>query len=727
MKNKVSAYVFIPLVLIILIKSMLISFEGLLSLAFANLILLIFLYLPGRIITNFLFNEKELKLYEAVSVSFALSIALGTVISFIGIIFSMSLHSTVIIYFILLLLLILSQCVIKKNVSICYDLNYKRNAVLLIILTVCVIFIGIYGNSLTGDPLIHLSIIRRYIDFKFLTPMNLQPINGTTFSPGYVYNPWHILLSIISSVCGQDPAFIWVNMCGFMLIIFVCAQIYFTEKLTGNLTIAMMSTAFIMLFQIFREIAFNVPAFTLSRICVPEVLNKLVLLPIGTALILDYLKNMKLRQNIENIKLFIAIIIFTVLNIIHMNFIIYMGIIYGLALFILLFINYKEKVFRKTLIITGVLVIMSFLPSLFMNIPYVKSDITSLQTSMQYSLDTKRVIVENGNMFINPVNNILILFLPICAGVILMSKNVGVINKVFVFVYTLTFSVILNNSITIKFLSNIIPIWLLYRFIEVIPIWPILIYTVYLIADCKGILNTIKFDRKISLFFMLIISIIISAVLNSESEMEKVAFELSHLSWYFVITLIIAAFIGWLIKDIHSDLNSISYNVITVFMCCAIIISSNLSSSMKLIYNRINDVKAYKSTYGYSPKDIIDGEWDESLIKYIETTFSNGAMVAVSNAGSCEVIVGFKDVNVLTTANATPYAELAERQRENALLFSQKTDISLRKEIIKKRNIRYIITTPSFKDVFNFENIQGTAKIYNKNGFSIYNIDLSIF
>ncbi|MDP4143929.1 MAG: hypothetical protein Q8936_05520 [Bacillota bacterium] len=369
----------------------------------------------------------------------------------------------------------------------------------------------------------------------------------------------------------------------------------------------------------------------------------------------------------------------------------------------------------------GILLVISFIPTLVLNIRYVKQDEISIQKAMQYVIDNNMITYINNQIIVKPQGNLLYLMAILATGIIVFNNKLTIIRKCFLVYSTLAF-ILINNDMIIHILIKICPIWILWRLPNIIPIWVIVVYLIFAMENIVYQLgNSVKkIDKRV---VMLVYSIFFAYIFIQLTKLDYIkmnTYKFMYISIYLLILIYIGIMFGLIVEkylSINVQKSSISVLVLVVLVS----VTDPGKITLEVINKRFISSIVYSSTYGYGPEDIVDGQWDNELIDYINKRIPDHSMIAFSSKGTGEVTICFKNINILSSANATPNEELYVRQIENEKLFNKTTKLEEVKEILGKYKIKYIIITPSFKAAVSM--YKDYQKVYSKNGYYIIRIN----
>ncbi len=213
-------------------------------------------------------------------------------------------------------------------------------------------FLGVDAQSdkLLGDGWFHLAILEKIVSGLPLTSANLWVTKTETLNPVYSFPVWHILVGAFSKLMDIP---IYTAFRQVILPLAILSFIVWTGFLSAVFKNRyLVLTGMLAFFLIMLKDNFF---YYLVPMASPDTLNRLLLLPLALAMIIEFLYQEKLSR----VKLAIIILVTILLGLIHFTQIIYL--VLGLFIFlviILIFDRQKELIKRLGYIFGGFAVLL---------------------------------------------------------------------------------------------------------------------------------------------------------------------------------------------------------------------------------------------------------------------------------------------------------------------------------------------------------------------------------
>lgn len=194
------------------------------------------------------------------------------------------------------------------------------------------------GANFTGDPLDHLSIMRKVYDGQPISIENISWLKNQFFSV-YIFAPWHIFLTVATKITGATIFTLWWNLPVVLSLLVIMVWYWFLLKLLPNRYLAVLGLFLFILYQ------FGPNAYLFTRLPVPDTLCQLMLLPLVFALALKYIFN----QDSSWKHLIVLSLLAAVTGLIHWTQYFYYLLITGLFIIVYAVFKYREENFKSTL------------------------------------------------------------------------------------------------------------------------------------------------------------------------------------------------------------------------------------------------------------------------------------------------------------------------------------------------------------------------------------------
>lgn len=144
--------------------------------------------------------------------------------------------------------------------------------------------VAVQGASFRGDPIFHLSIVRKAFEGGQLTPENLNYIKSSSIHIVYGYPIWHIVVAIFAKIARISIFTAWGLLPVPLTVLAMIVWYSLSKKIFTSRNIALLA---LLLFTIFT---YNmVFGYLFERLPVPDTLNQYLFLPLTVVLALRYI------------------------------------------------------------------------------------------------------------------------------------------------------------------------------------------------------------------------------------------------------------------------------------------------------------------------------------------------------------------------------------------------------------------------------------------------------
>jgi hypothetical protein len=201
------------------------------------------------------------------------------------------------------------------------------------------------GAHMRGDPVYHLSLMRKIIEGGALTVDKLAYIKGH-IDELYTFPVWHILMSEISKLSGAQIFSLWMELPFALSLCVILAWYYLFRQLFRKEFFALLS---LVLFLIISFSYNGGKAFLYERLMVPDTFNMMIMIPLSFGLMLNYVFNEN-KSNYQNkLKLIIVGLLVGSMGIIHMIQYVYVMLGWWLSFAMYALTSYKLENFKLIL------------------------------------------------------------------------------------------------------------------------------------------------------------------------------------------------------------------------------------------------------------------------------------------------------------------------------------------------------------------------------------------
>ena len=339
-KRQSLIYLYCPFILIIVLAFLL----GWLKTPFSiSLIFLTVIFVPGFAISRVLkINFQKDNLGQFI-LWFTIGLLYNLIIGSIGIGFHFTLSQLIWLNVIFSGLIFVVAFVLDLNRPVEGKLNFKQyfkleNLIFIFLAGLILLVLAVVdqlGTNFTGDPLYHLSILRRAIEGQPLSIENLSHLKNQ-FHPTYIFPVWHVFLGLLAKI-SRVNIFVLYREIPTILTLFVFAVWYwFFLKILPKRNVAILALFLFILYY------FGKNGYLYTRMAVPDTLNNLLLMPLSFALAIKYIFNKS--SNYKH--LIVLSLLLAFMGLIHWTQYFYYLSAMGLFAVIYIIFKYRESDFR---------------------------------------------------------------------------------------------------------------------------------------------------------------------------------------------------------------------------------------------------------------------------------------------------------------------------------------------------------------------------------------------
>lgn len=310
----------------------------------------LFVLLPGFALTRLTKIKTSAELFDQLMIWLIVGWVFIFLCSLSGILCGLTIFSLMKLYYILSGLLFVGALIVdlvtRDGQTI--ELNFKDilSAKILVFLFLVVIsliaaaIVGVLGADFRGDPLFHISILRKAFDGQPLWPGNLSYVKDVPLHIAYGFPIWHVTLSLIARVFNLSIFAVWFQIVFPLTLMTIMVWYWLARNALPGRIAAVLALLFFLILRFFQYRA----GYFFTRLPVPDTLGQLFLLPIAVALALRYIFDQK-----QNYKLLVLTVIFSLLMAaIHITqYFYYLLIVLFLAV-VYLSVKIKDKNFKIT-------------------------------------------------------------------------------------------------------------------------------------------------------------------------------------------------------------------------------------------------------------------------------------------------------------------------------------------------------------------------------------------
>ena len=253
----------------------------------------LFLFLPGFILLNWLLPEMVQSFVEAVPLAFGVSLAFWAPVLFVMLILAVSPAILLLVVLLALLVLLVAYLILASNVDE-RDIRLAPAGrefwiVWCGMALAWALMIGKGANLFSGVVRTHLPIMRRVVDGTHLSLGYITGSGSEFWSPrSYIFPLWHIVGALISLLAGIEPVHVCYYESSLLVPISVLGIYLLAQALFKNNTIACLSTPVYLLISFYC--AEGRPFRRWLCISYPRDMNWLVFLPVVLTVLVHYLR-----------------------------------------------------------------------------------------------------------------------------------------------------------------------------------------------------------------------------------------------------------------------------------------------------------------------------------------------------------------------------------------------------------------------------------------------------
>lgn len=313
-------------------------------------------FIPGFALKRIIKIGFENDRLGNVLITLALGFIFNTAVAFLGLFANMTIQTLTGTYIILGLIVFIASLILDFARSDEYELlnlktldtsitNFFKNPFNWIYIIVGLVGLMVLatvsqlGANFTGDPLNHLSIMRKIYDGQPISVENIAWVRNELY-PVYIFSPWHIFLTIVTKITHSDIFNIWKESPLALSILAMLVWYWLWLKVLPKKEIAVLAW-FLTVFYLFQQ-----NGYLFTRLTVPDSLASLILFPLVFALALKFI----FGQNL-NYKLLITLsLLAVVMGVIHWTQYFYYLLVMGLFGILFAIFRYKDQDYKQILL-----------------------------------------------------------------------------------------------------------------------------------------------------------------------------------------------------------------------------------------------------------------------------------------------------------------------------------------------------------------------------------------
>jgi len=431
---------------------------------------------PGFLLYKIIFKGRGSRFYEYLPVSFALSLAVLVVPTFLAFYFALSLNFIIYFFFSALFLIFIiflfryrKEIITRKSDN---SAKPKLNTYLKILILVClIVFIrAAFTPGLEqGDSWRHVSDIRKIIELPKI-------VSGSSFIEefkgigNYGYNVWHVALAIITKLSRVDIVDTWRFSPTFIAVFLILGYFFLAKELFKSEKIALFATTVFFIWEGvlgYDTVMPKIDDFWLwSQSAIPSFIARDIMLTVVLAFCFKYIRDGKRKY------LYLISVLTLALSFAHIYYFMILILLLALVLFFGLIFRHKDKILLKR-----VLTIIPFvlIPSIFY-VYYISVGLTPIKNPVFFSptiSGNQPVRVFHGFPIMDPFKITYFGFVH-WFSFLLMPLLIFLISKkryaLYLFAFFLGPVLIIFNPILVKILQKFNPtLELVWRLNEIIP------------------------------------------------------------------------------------------------------------------------------------------------------------------------------------------------------------------------------------------------------------------
>lgn len=276
--------------------------------------------------------------------------------------------------------------------------------VFLIVSFLVLVVVSQVGAHMRGDPVYHLSLMRKVVEGGILTIENLAYMKGH-IDELYTFPIWHILMSEISKLTGVQIFSLWMELPVAISLCVIATWYYLFRQLFRKEFFALLA----MIFFLIISFSYNGgKGFLYERLMVPDTFNLMLMIPLVFSLMLDYVHNKSESKNKDKIKLAFIALISGGMAVVHMIQYVYIMLGWWLTCAVFALTAFKttdyKTILKKYLLVGSIsfVLIIPFLAFLQFKGGAVSGAVTSFATMVRngFKYDSVAEFTEYGKIAI---------------------------------------------------------------------------------------------------------------------------------------------------------------------------------------------------------------------------------------------------------------------------------------------------------------------------------------
>lgn len=310
----------------------------------------LFVLLPGFALTRLTKIKTSTELFDQMMIWLTVGWVFIFSCSLIGILGGLTIFGLIKLYYILSVLLFFIALIVDlfsksgEMIEIKFkDVLSTKVLVFLLLVVVSIgtaTIVGTFGADFRGDPLFHISILRKVFNGQPLWPSNLSYVKDVPLHIAYGFPIWHVSLGLIARIFNLSIFATWQQIVFPLTLMTIMVWYWLARNALPGRIAAILALFFFLILRFFQYRA----GYFFMRLPVPDTLGQLFLLPLAVALALRYIFDKK-----QNYKLLLLTVILSIfMAAIHLTqYFYYLLIVLFLAV-VYLSVKIKDKNFVST-------------------------------------------------------------------------------------------------------------------------------------------------------------------------------------------------------------------------------------------------------------------------------------------------------------------------------------------------------------------------------------------
>lgn len=317
-----------------------------------SLSFLLMVFLPGFVLIR-IFRITYKDFLEGLILSLTLGLTFNLFLSLLGILLGLTIGGLEFLIFATIIVLIIISLILeysREEVKLCQEKFLWKNMfqwqnLIYLFLFLLIIFVlstvDQLGTNFTGDPLDHLSIMRKAIEGQPLSMGNLSFVKNQ-IDIAYGIPIWHVFLAFFAKTSHTNIFILYREITTVLTLIAFLVWYWFFRKLLPTRTLSILALFLFIIFHYYTN------AYLYTRLPVPDSFNMLLLMPLCFGLALNYIFNKETNYKSNYKHLIILSLMVTLMGLIHWTQYFYWLFAMGLFGIFYLIFKFKDKDFKIT-------------------------------------------------------------------------------------------------------------------------------------------------------------------------------------------------------------------------------------------------------------------------------------------------------------------------------------------------------------------------------------------